>query len=51
MTRKRLYSALSCYGALGLIALAVLNGPFLAVVLILLGALAVKSWIAFEKQR
>jgi len=51
MSKNRLYGALACYGGLGLVALAVLVGPFLIIVLIFLGVLAIKSWIAFEKER
>ncbi len=38
--------AMTVYGLLGLIAVVVLHGQFRLAVLILLGGLAVKTWIA-----
>lgn len=51
MTKQRLHGVLACYAALALIALSVLKGPFLLVILLILAGLAVKSWVAFQKER
>lgn len=46
MSKSRLYGALVCYGVL-----AVLKGPFRLAVGIVLAGAAVKSWIAFLRDR
>ncbi len=51
MSKSRLYGALVCYGVLAVAALAVLKGPFRLAVGILLAGAAVKSWIAFLRDR
>gem|GEM_PF-1098909 len=51
MTRERLKGSLICYAALAALALGLLRGPFLTVILIFLGGLAVKSWVAYKKER
>ena len=51
MTKKRLDSALVCYGVLAATAVAALDGPFRLVILIFLGGLAVKSWVAYKKEQ
>lgn len=47
--KARLLIALLCYLALGSVAALTMNGKPLAVVLILLGALAAKTWIHFAR--
>lgn len=44
--RHRLKRALIGYAALSLMAVLTLEGKYLAFILILMGALAVKSWVA-----
>jgi len=51
MTRERLKGSLICYAALAALALGLLGGPFLTVILILFAGLAVKSWVAYKKER
>lgn len=51
MTRQRLRAALTSYAGLAVIALALLRGRFLAVVLIFLLGLAVKSWVVYKKEQ
>jgi len=51
LTTRRLFTALGCYAALALAAGAALNGDVRLVVWILLGGLAVKSWIGWKKER
>jgi hypothetical protein len=43
---RKFYLALACYAAIALLAAATLDGKFLWVVWILLGGLAVKTYIA-----
>ncbi len=50
LSKKRLYGAFAGYAVLGAIALAVLEGGFLAVILILFGGLALKSWVAYKRE-
>lgn len=47
--RHRLNRALTGYAALSVMALLTLDGKYLAFVLILMAALAVKSWIAAKR--
>jgi hypothetical protein len=47
--RRRLYGAFAGYAVLIVVALAVLEGRFLAFILFFLGALALKSWVAYKK--
>ncbi len=47
--RSRLKYAYACYALLGAAACATLDGHFLWVVLLLLGALAFKSWLAVKR--
>ncbi len=51
MSKRRLQGALACYAVLALMALGLLEGPFLLVVLIFLAGLAVKSWVVYERER
>jgi hypothetical protein len=51
MTKKRLDAALVCYVVLAAAAVAALDGPFRLVILIFLGGLAVKSWVAYKKEQ
>jgi hypothetical protein len=51
MTKKRLLGALASFALLAVIALIVLQGPFRTIVLILIAALAVKSWIGYKKEQ
>jgi hypothetical protein len=48
--KRRLKWALQAYGALALLAFATLDGNFLYFILILLCALALKSWIAVQRE-
>jgi hypothetical protein len=48
--RKRLRAALAIYLLLGIGAWATLDGNFRWIVLILMAALAVKSWIAVRRE-
>lgn len=50
VTKRRLQGALICYGALALVAGVALRGRFLAVVLVLLAGLVVKSWVVYKKE-
>lgn len=43
--KVRLLGAMLCYAVLGTVAALTLGGKFLAVILIFLAALAVKTWI------
>ncbi len=45
---KRLYWAMGAYAVLGALATFTLDGVFRAAVLILLGGLALKTWIAYK---
>jgi hypothetical protein len=47
---RKFYLALACYGAIALLATLTLDGKFLWVVWILLGGLALKTYIATLKQ-
>ena len=47
----RLYSAFAAYGAIAVLALFTLRGQFRIAVLILLGGLALKTWIAARSNR
>jgi hypothetical protein len=51
MNRKQLYGSLVGYAVLALIGTAVLKGPFLMVMWIFFGGLAVKSWVAYKKEQ
>lgn len=51
MTARRLRKALISYAGLAGAALVLLKGPFLWMILVLLVALALKSWIAFRRQQ
>ncbi|MCW5979492.1 MAG: hypothetical protein KIT09_15550 [Bryobacteraceae bacterium] len=51
MTLRRLKIALLCFALFALIALVTLTGPFRLVVWIFLAGLAVKSWIAYLRER
>ncbi len=51
MTAERLRKALIIYAGLAGAALMLLKGPFLWMILVLLAALALKSWIAFQRQQ
>jgi hypothetical protein len=51
MTRKRLWGALACLGALAGLAAITLDQELRIVVWIFLGGLAVKSWIAAARER
>lgn len=48
--RRRLRSAFISYAALGLMAALTLDGALLWLVLLLLAALALKSWIAVKRE-
>jgi len=50
MTRRRLYAAWGALGGLALGAALVLRGDVRTVILIFLGGLAAKSWIAYKKE-
>jgi hypothetical protein len=47
--KTRLYKALGAYGILAALAAFTLDGPFRAVILVFLGGLALKTWIAFKR--
>jgi hypothetical protein len=51
ITRGRLYAALIAYAVLALVAAATLDGPLRLVTWIFLGGLAVKSWLAYVRER
>lgn len=51
ITRRRLYAALMAYAALALVAAATLDGPLRLVTCIFLAGLAVKSWLAYVRER
>jgi len=51
MTRQRLWGAMASYGVLAAISVWVLQGPFLVFLLIFLGVLAAKTWVAYLKDR
>lgn len=51
MSKKRLYGAAVCYGAIALAASLVLDDPFRLAVCILLAVVAAKSWIAYLRER
>jgi hypothetical protein len=51
MTGGRLKGALVSYAVLAGISLAVLDGRYLGIILILFGGLAVKSWLGYKKEQ
>jgi chromate transport protein ChrA len=51
VTKRRLQQALLSLSILALVGLFVLQGPFRMIVLIFLAGLAVKSWIAYLRER
>jgi len=51
MTSGRLRGALVCYAVLAVISVAVLEGRFLGLILILFGGLALKSWIGYKREQ
>jgi len=49
MSRQRLWGAMAGYGVLAAAALALLQGPFLTFVMVFLGILVAKTWVAYWK--